>query len=541
MWTQWLTLSVIPFCLLTCVACRQPETPIARQTSHLRISTEGDPQTLDPRRVRDLPTATVIYMLYEGLMRIQSDGQPVPALAETVTLSPDHKTYTFRLRQSAWSDGTPITAYDFEQTWKSLLDPQFPSPNAYQLYVIRGAQAVKEGRASSDQIGIHAQDNSTLIVELEQPVPYFLHLAASYFYYPVHASLRHHVPDSVSSPESQVLTNGPFKLEQWKRQNELTVIPNPHYWDNNHVRLERISLLVLDNTVALQLFQRGELDWIGSPLSTLAVDALASLNQQRQLEILPAAGIYLFRINTEKPPFNHVKIRQALALALNRVDLVEYVLQGQQEPAFGIIPYSFIKGQPFFEDDDRHLAHRLFQEALEEQSLTLDDFPPISIYYAAGERSHKIAQVAQQQWKEVLGVKTNLQSSEAKVYYDRLKNHDYQLGIGSWFADIRDPISFLEIFKLKDNGTNNTQWEHPQYIALLDQSSQTTLSQEREKLLKQAERIIMNEMPIIPLFYASYLYVKSPAVKGVYFSDLGYLDCKHAYLEYTPSTLKYEF
>jgi oligopeptide transport system substrate-binding protein len=124
-----------------------------------------------------------------------------------------------------------------------------------------------------------------------------------------------------------------------------------------------------------------------------------------------------------------------------------------------------------------------------------------------------------------------LESSESKVYYDQLKNRSYQLGIGSWFADFRDPISFLEIFKLKDNGTNNTQWENPKYIDLLNQSALAQNNEERNKLLKQAERTIINEMPIIPLFYSSYNYVRNPIVKDVYFSELGYLDFKHAYLD----------
>ena len=264
---------------------------------------------------------------------------------------------------------------------------------------------------------------------------------------------------------------------------------------------------------------------------TISVDALASLQDQGQLEVMPAAGLYLFRVNTDREPFNHVKMRQAFALALNREDLVQHVLQGNQVPAFGIVPHSFIKGQPFFEDYDHHLARQLFQEALKDQSLTLENFPKVSIHYASNERSHKIAQVAQQQWKEVLGVNVTLQSSEPKVYYDLLKTHEYQLGIGSWFADIRDPISFLELFKFKENGTNNTQWENPHYIALLNQSSQAALPQEREKLLKDAERVIVNEMPVIPLFYASYNYLRNPEVKGVYFSELGYLDFKNAYWE----------
>ena len=518
------------FCLLIWTGCHQSEKSTTRQSSTLRMNIEGDPQTLDPRRVRDLPTVTMIHMLYEGLMRMQADGQPQPALAEKVTLSPDKKTYTFHLRPSIWSDGQPITAHDFEQTWKSLLDPQSPSPNAYQLYVIRGAQAAKEGQASPEQIGVSAPDDSTLIVELEQPTPYFLHLTATHFFYPVHASLRQQSKDASALPDSQIFTNGPFQLKKWSHHNELILTPNLHYWDKQNVHLDGIHLVVLDNSTALQSFQRGELDWTGSPLSTLSVDALASLKDQGKLEVTPAAGVYLIRVNIEKPPFDHVKMRQAFALALNRADLVEYVLQGNQEPAFGLIPYSFIDGQPFFDDDNLSLARRFFQEALEEQSLSLEKLPPITLYYASSERAHKIAQVAQQQWKAALGVNVSLQSNEAKVYYDRLKNHDYQLGIGSWFADFHDPMSFLEIFKSKDNGTNNTQWENPRYIKLLNQSSLARLSQEkRHKILKQAERVIMNEMPVIPLFFGSYNYVKDPTLKGVYFSELGYLDFKNAY------------
>lgn len=533
---QWLKIYLIIFCLIAFTACHQPEKPVAQQSDTLRMSMEGDPQTLDPRRVRDLSTVTVMHMFYEGLMRTQADGLTVPALAESFTVSPDQKTYTFHLRSSVWSNGEPVTAKDFEYTWKSLLNPQFPSPNAYQLYVIKGAQAAKEGKASLDQIGISTPNNSTLVIELEQPTPHFLHLISTHFFYPVHTSLRQQSTDISALPKSNSVTNGPFKLEKWSHHNELTAIKNPRYWDKDKVRLARVQLIMLDNPTALQLFQNGELDWTGSPLSTLSIDALASLSNEQKLEVAPAAGIYLFRINTEKPPFNHVKMRQAFALALCRADLVEYVLQGNQIPAFGIIPYSFITSQPYFDDENTHLAKRLFQEALDEQAITLENFPSVSIHYASGERAHKIAQVAQQQWKEALGVDIALQSNEPKVYYDQLKNQSYQLGIGSWFADFRDPISFLEIFKSKDNGTNNTQWESAQYIDLLNQSAFVQDDEERKKILKQAERILINEMPVIPLFYSSYNYVKNPSIKNVYFSELGYLDFKHAYLDNNPET-----
>ena len=329
--------------------------------------------------------------------------------------------------------------------------------------------------------------------------------------------------------DSQTKSNGPFKIEKWNHHNELTTVPNPHYWDKENVHLSRIQLIVLDNPTALQLYEKKGLDWTGSPLSTLSVDALSSLSKRGDLEIAPSAGVYLIRINTEKAPFNHIKMRQAFALALNRGNLVEYALEGNQVPAFGLIPYSILPGQPHFDDCNLSLARQLFEEAMKEQSLTLAHFPTVIITYASGERPHKIAQVAQQQWKEAFGVNVNLQSNEPKVHYDHLKNRSYQLGIGSWFADFHDPISFLEIFKHKENGTNNTQWEHPQYIALLNASAHAQNPDDRKSLLKQAEHLLINEMPVIPLFYATYNYVKNEAIQGITFSELGYLDFKHAY------------
>ena len=201
-------------------------------------------------------------------------------------------------------------------------------------------------------------------------------------------------------------------------------------------------------------------------------------------------------------------------------------------PLLDSSPLLSSEGKPFFKDDDALQARQLFAEALDEHHLTAETLPEITIYYASGERANKIAQVAQQQWKEALGVKVALQSNEAKVYFDQLKKHDYQLGIGSWYADFRDPISFLEIFKLKNNGTNNTQWENPDFIAFLDKSGRSANADDRNWHLKEAERVIIGEMPVVPLFYASYNYVKNPSVKGVYFSELGYLDFKNAYIEH---------
>ena len=257
MFKLYLTYLLAACSLLTCISCNKQDST-AKRSSILRISTEGDPQTLDPRRVRDLATTTTIHMLYEGLMRNGPDGKPAPALAENVAISPDQMTYTFTLRKSGWSDGTAVTAQDFEKSWKSMLAPEFPSPNAYQLYPIQGAQAAKEGRGSIDTVEVKAIDDATLVVNLEQPTPYFLSLLTTHFYYPVHETLRSQASDASSLSDSQIPTNGPFKLEKWHKHNELTAVPCSHYWDRSNVHLDQISLIVLDNPTALQLYQREE-------------------------------------------------------------------------------------------------------------------------------------------------------------------------------------------------------------------------------------------------------------------------------------------
>lgn len=517
--------------LLTISSGCQKEKPPTPISEAITISIETDPQTLDPRQARNLETATAIHMLYEGLTRLDQDGNPSFAIAESVSISPDQKTYSFAIRESGWSNGKKVKAQDFEKSWKSVLDPHFPAPNAYQLYVIKGAKAAKEGKIPLDEVGITAIDDETLVVELERPVPYFLHLTATYFYYPVSEEMRHKDLAAEKINAENLVTNGPFKLQSWTRQNELVAETNQYYWYAPGIQLDKITFVVVDNPTALAMFDRQELDWTGSPLSTIPTDAILSLKSQNRLEIGPAAGVYLFRLNTEKAPFDQKKLRQALSLAINREDLVEYVLQGNQIPTQRLVPPSFMKGDAHQEKNQLAMAQKLFKEALNEKEIRKDQLSSITLCYANSERTHKIAQVVQQQWKENLGLEVQLQSCEKKVFFEHLKNHDYQIAIGNWFADFRDPISFLDVFKYKNNGTNNTQWENPRYIELLELSSVEANSTKRTALLKEAEDIIVDETPIIPLFFSSHNYLKHPGLKGVYFSELGYLDFKQAYLE----------
>lgn len=481
----------------------------------LRLATASDPTTLDPRQVRDLPTTTLLHMLYEGLMRADPDGKIVPALAEKVTISEDKRTYTFTLRSSNWSNGEALTAADFVRSWISLLDPKKPSPNAYQLFVIKGAKAFSQKEINAQEVRLKAPNPQTLIVELTEPTPYFLELLSTYFYYPVHAV------DGV--------VNGAFKLDSWEHNSLLTFSRNPHYWDAFKVGLDRVEIYVLDENTALRMYENQELDWIGSPMSFIPQDAIASLRAQEKLRFAPAAGTQWLKFNVDEAPLSNLDLRRALALAINRKELADHILQGGQEPATGIVPPVLGLGsKPFFEDHDVTEAWELFQKSLIEMHLDKDSLPQIALCYRSGDRAHKIAQAIQQQWQTVFDIEIKLESCENKHFYARQSAQDYQINMGNWFADVADPINFLEIFKHKSNATNSTGWENERYMALLDASSKEFDPLKRKELLAEAERLLIQEMPVAPLFYSEFNYVKRHNLMGISFSPLGYLDLKYA-------------
>jgi oligopeptide transport system substrate-binding protein len=524
-----LTFFLIGFVLTSCTQSPQKS---SQQTLRLNLGTE--PPSLDPRQAIDLTSGIVLKMLYDGLTRMATNGKTKPSVAKTITVSEDLKTYTFKLRDSLWSNGDPVTAHDFSYAWKWILDPKNDARYAYQLYVIKNAKAAKEGKISLDDVGIHVIDDSTLIVELEYPTPYFLELTSMMMYYPVNKKSAVKGAANDGKPADQYISNGPFQLISWRHNNELTLEKNKLYWDASSVRLDEIRLFVInDATTELHLFESGELDWAGTPLSVgLPNDAILSLKESGNLHIKPEAATYFYEFNTEKFPLNNKKLRKALAYAINRKAIVENITQANQIPATSFLPPLLaLQGTPYFPDADIQTAQKLLKEALSELGLTLEDLPKITISYNTSENHHKIAQAVQQQINQALGIKIELNNLEWKVYLDALSGHNFDIGRLSWIADFNDPITFLQIFKYKSNSTNSTGWENPEYIALLDESSREPNRKKRLALLQKAETILMDEMPIIPIYFIMNSYLKNPKLQNVYLSGLGDIDFKWAYFE----------
>ncbi len=513
---------------LLIVSCNKVDHSEKKQV--LRVNLGMEPQTLDPRRARDLQTITLLHMLYEGLTRPSGDGKAELALAQEFETSADGLQVRFRLRKALWSNGEPVSSFDFAESWKSILDPSFPTDIAYQLYVIKNARRAKLGEVGIDQVGIHTPDPNTLVIELEQPVPYLLELLSMASFLPVPSKLAR---DSnwANSPE-MCMCNGPFVIQSWAHSDQVEVVKNPHYWQASDISLDSIEFLIMENDTEMKMFEEGKLDWAGSPLSTIPADAIPDLRRKKSLHISPFAATYFYRVNTtdeirgKKNPLSSSSFRKALSFALNRNLITEHILQGGHTPARGLIPPEMgLSESGYFQDDLRERT--LLKRAQEE--LGIEEIPPITISYTNSERNAVIAQAIQKQWEENLGIKVELEAIEPKTFFQRISQKEYQLAAGSWTADFNDPINFLEVFKYKDGSTNNTNWEDSKYIDLLNRSALCKSGEEREGILREAEQILMEQMPIIPVFHFVLNYLQREDLEDVALSPLGRIDFRHAH------------
>lgn len=515
----------------------EPQLQLAEEQT-LRLNLFTEPPSLDPREANDSTSFHVLKMLFEGLTRIQPDGKPAPAAAERIDVSDDLKTYRFTLRDATWSNGEAVSAYDFEYAWRHVLDPNTKSPYAYQLYVIENAFAVKSGVLSPEKLGISVEDEKTLVVSLENPTPYFLELTAFGTYFPINKSVAERNPDWAKEASNDYITNGPFMLQSWKHHNELQVVKNPNYWDADSVKLEKIHMIMVsDESTELSMFENNEIHWAGRPISRLPADAIPSLREQGTLFSQEVAGIEWYKFNTGRFPFNHVKMRKAFSYAINRQALIEELMPDNHTAALRVVPQvlSTKENNGFFEDGNVARAQTLFNEALEELSISKDDLPPIVLSYNSNEAHHRLAQAIQQQWNQAFDIQVSLEVAEWKVHISKLRNHDFQIARLGWVADFRDPVNFLEVFKFKNDpdtgGNNDTQWENMDFVRLLSKSDSLPSGEERAGLLEKAEELFMSEMPVAPIYFMMDNYVKDRSLKGAFLSGLGDVDFKWAYFE----------
>jgi oligopeptide transport system substrate-binding protein len=502
--------------------------------SILRVNISTEPPTLDPGKMTDSTSSNILTMLFDTLVRKDLDQELVPSLAQKIDISEDGTQYTFTLRKNAlWSNGEPITANDFEFAWKRILDPSFASASASLMYLIKNAEPANSGEVSLDEVGVKAIDDHTLVVNLEFPAAYFLELVSNSNFSPVNKKAATANPKWAFEAGTSYICCGPFKLDEWKHNNYISVKKNANYWDKDSVSLDQVKVTIVpDSSTELSLFENGDLDWAGAPLSSLPTDAIPSLKESNQLTVYQTAGTYYYEFNTQDPLLSNPKMRKALAYSINRQTIVDNITQLDQEPALGLVPPTIRKNdKKFFKDFDIEKSKELFNEALEEMGMTRKTMPSLSLSFNQGAEGHqKIAQAIQQQWKKNLGIEVTLHTSEWNVYLDDMRNHNFQIGRMAWLADVSDPIDFLNVFRDENHGSNHAQWQSDEFQELLAESNRTLDKDKRNSLLLEAEGILMDEMPLAPIYHYTMAYLKKPNVHGVNLGARGHVDFKWAYL-----------
>ena len=505
---------------------------IMSEKQDLRINLRTEPTSLYPGQAKDTASNTVILQMFEGLTRIDLWGQRQNAMAEVIKISDDQKTYTFTLRDAKWSNGDPVIARDFEYSWKWILDPANQSAYANNLYYIEGAESYYNGKGNVEGVGVKALDDKTLQVKLVNPTPHFLELISSLAYLPVNSKIASKNPDWADDANKYYTTNGPFQLSKWTHGEKITLKKNKNYWDANTVKLTTITMhMVNDQDTELSMYEDGKLDWAGMPAGNLPKDIIPFLKESGFLHSKSIAGIYSYKFNTTVEPFNNVNIRNAFALAINRKEVIK-LLEGNQLPAMAVIPtrvFSNYETEEYFRDHDVKKAKEYLQKGLEELGYRdVSELQDISVLFTSENQHQDIAQAVQKMWEENLGVNVTLKSQNSDMYNTSVQKLNYQVVQHNWIGDYNDPISFFEMYSNNDGRGND--WNNENFQALLEQARTDLDSVKRQALLKDAEEILMKDMPEIPIYFITNNWVQKGNLKDVAVTNRGDVQFKWAYL-----------
>ncbi|MET4559249.1 oligopeptide transport system substrate-binding protein [Lysinibacillus parviboronicapiens] len=499
-------------------------------SKELNLVVASEPPSLHPQLATDSTSSAVLINVFEGLTRLDADGKPTPAIAEKWDVSEDGLTYTFNLRDAKWTNGDPVVAGDFVYAWKWALNPENLSEYASVFYPIKGAEAYNLGEGSADDVAIKAEDDKTLVITLANPTAYFLELTAFKTYLPVNQKVVEGNDEWYTDAGENYVTNGPFTLDDWKHNDSLVLKKNADYWDAANVALETVNIGMVENeSTAVTMFKKGEIDYLGSPYQTVALDAIDGFKADKSLQIADYAAIYWYKFNTKDKITGNANIRKALTLAIDRQGLIDNITKGEQKPALGMVPAAisgFEEDRGYYKDNDMEGAKAALEAGMKELGITDPSQIKINVSFNTSEAHAAIAQYIQEGWSKNLGITVGLDNSEWQVYLEKLNVLDYQVGRMGWIADYNDAYTFLEMYDTAENGNNDTGWENAQYKDLLKQSVAEIDPAKRLEHLKQAEAIAMTELPIAPIYYYTNLYVKNDKVQNMAPDRIGNIQLK---------------
>jgi oligopeptide transport system substrate-binding protein len=477
----------------------------------------GEPQTLDQHQTSIDVESNVLKDLYEGLVAYSMQGEVIPGAAESWTLSNDGTVYTFKLRAGGkWSNGDPVKASDFVFSLRRIMDPKTAAKYATLLYPIKNSEKANKGQAPVDQIGVKAVDDATLEIVLERPTPYFLELLTHQTGLPLHQASVEKLGKDFVRP-GNLVSNGAYQLAEHVPNGHIKLVKNPSYHGAKDVQIDTVMYYATeDQAAAVRRFMAGELD----TQYQFPTEQMAFLKEKlgKQVRVAPYLSTYYYSVNTKKPPFDDVRVRKALALAIDREFIAEKIYAGAQLPAYSMVPPGIANYTPAKMDFEP--MSQLDREDEAKKLLAAAGFGPggkplkIEIRYNTNENHRKVATAVADMWK-ALGADVTLLNSDVKTHYAHLQNKgDFDVARAGWIADYADPQNFLYLGVTGNAVGNYANYSNPEFDALVRKSDETTDPKARAKLLQDAEAILMRDLPMIPLMYTASLHLVSDKVKG---------------------------
>ncbi|TLD72845.1 peptide ABC transporter substrate-binding protein [Phragmitibacter flavus] len=498
---------------------REPRIIAATQEKILLIGNGAELESLDPQVTTGVPERQVTSAIFESLIAYHPEDDYLDAPGAAARWEhQDFRIWTFHLQPNArWSDGVPVTAHDFTYAFQRILTPALASQYAEMLYFMEGAEAFNKGENQDfSKVGVKALDDLTLQVTLVNPTPYFTSVIKHHSWQPVPRHVIEKTGGMIdrfstwTRPE-HIVSNGPFKLQDWRFMQWLKVERNPHYWDAATVRLDGIHYFPITNeSTEDRAFRDGQLH----ATNTVPLDRIPAYraNHPEVYREETQLAVYFYRLNTTLKPFNDVRIRKALALSIDRESIIRNVLRGAQRPAVGFTPTAK-KG---YEGVDLMRFDPAQAKALLAEAGYPDGkgFPKFEILINTMEAHRLIAQAVQSMWREHLGIDVGIINQDWQVYLDSQRRMDYEISRAAWSGDYMDPMTFLGMWT-KDNGNNQTGWHSSRYEELLRQSSTIADPPQRFAVLKEAETLFLNELPVIPVYWYARSSLVRPEVKGM--------------------------
>lgn len=521
----------LAFALLLSV-CAMQSFALAEDKNVIRYSISDDPQQMDPTLNSYSRSSLVLQNLFQGLYKLGPDGETyIPACAESYEVSEDGMTYTFHLKEGLmWSDGTALTAKDFEYSWKRVSDPEVASGTASDLWVIKNAQAYSNGECTADEMGVTATDDLTLVVETSYYAPWFPSLTATTAFFPVKQEVVEAEGDPWTKNVETYVSNGPFMLQEYSSLDKLVMVKNPYYYGYEDVQVDEvIYYIIADSASALVSYDNDDLN-VNDELDYSGRQKYGDTNEYA---IKNKIGIQYWDFNTQLPEFSDARVRQAFAMAIDRSAVLAACMLQAETPLYGFVPAS----QPSLTTDGyfRDVAGNLFTEDVAAAQALMSEagypngegFPVVEIVCQNSDEQKTMAQILGELWKANLGIEYTIRTLESSTYWGELANGNFSIARNGFTCDYLDPSANLRVWTTGSNCSENG-WDDPVYDQMFTDASTILDPAEREAALIELEEYLVSEMPGMPVYTMVDDYLVKPYISGVIKNAVGHIFFEYA-------------